>query len=50
VNQIGLDVIGEGAGVLEIYNDSFGVERIPVSRSIEDRACWQGEYVIFCAR
>ncbi|WP_161782121.1 toll/interleukin-1 receptor domain-containing protein [Erythrobacter longus] len=50
VTQIGLDVTGEGVGVLEIYGDRFVDERFNVRRSTQDRACWEGEYVLFCAR
>lgn len=50
VTQVGLDVVGDGVGMLEIYSEGVAVESLPVTRSIEDRSCWQGEYVIFCAR
>jgi TIR domain len=50
INQIGLDVIGDGVGMLQIYSQEFGVESLPVTRSTADRACWQGEEVVFCAR
>ncbi|MEO1221845.1 MAG: toll/interleukin-1 receptor domain-containing protein [Pseudomonadota bacterium] len=50
INQIGLDVVGEGVGMLQIYSEEFGMESFPVTRSAQDRACWQGEDVIFCAR
>ncbi|WP_298303988.1 toll/interleukin-1 receptor domain-containing protein [uncultured Erythrobacter sp.] len=50
INQVGLDVVGEGVGMLQIYSEEFGMESLPVTRSTEDRACWQGEDVIFCAR
>ena len=50
INQIGLDVIGDGVGMLQIYSAEFGMESLPVTRSTADRACWQGEEVVFCAR
>lgn len=50
VTQIGLDVTADNVGTLEIYYPGGGVERIAVSRSSRDRACWQGNSVIFCAR
>lgn len=50
INQIGLDVVGDGVGMLEIYSEEFGMESIPVTRSTTDRACWQGAEVVFCAR
>ena len=50
INQIALDVIGDGVGMLQIYSDEFGMESLPVTRSAADRACWLGDEVVFCAR
>ncbi len=50
VARIDLDVVTPGAGYLEVHYPDGAVQRTKVRRSANDRACWDGPRLTFCAR
>lgn len=50
VVRIDLDVSAPGTGNIEFYLPDGSVNRVKVRRSANDRACWDGPNLTFCAR
>ncbi len=50
ITRIYLDVTATDQGMLQLFNPTGQVQQISVTRSTQDRACWEGPSVSFCAR
>lgn len=50
VTKIGLNVTSSGVGTLEILYPDGALQETRVTRSEQDRACWEAPRLTFCAR
>ena len=48
--RIDLDVAAPGAGTIQLHYPDGGIVDVDVRRSNNDRACWDGPSLTFCAR